>query len=665
MGRLSIIFLLMICSYVGYCVPAYPHPIEVRQPDGSRILLLLRGDERCRYMTNIMGDRVSKGVDGFYRPSFSSPPLTKSTSGDNNIRLNTIAGESVSALIIPAEFKDVKFRLEKPADHFQNMINGDNYAEFGATGSVKRYFEDNLKGRISLSFDVSKVVSLSKNLHYYGENKESRTSGQVTYDVRVEEMIREACSLVNKDIDFSKYNYVFIYFAGYSEAEGGDPSSIWPVSLDLSTNPIALDGARITSVGCASELRGVSGKEPSGIGAFCHEFGHILGLPDLYDVDYDENGRGKGMWGTLSLMDYGCYNNQGRTPPYFNAIEREILGVEGERLVVNTLHNLEPIHLNERFYRVNTKNEGEYFLLEVRQESGWDSFIGGEGLLVYHIDKSSNPAGMIQANVRWENNLINTFSEHECADLVEAELSAVSVRQLFFPGLANIETFATLTNPHFVDWDMRGVGIKLEDITLKGDGEGVSFMVSVDNDEILLTPEDIKVFAEQRMARISWSSPMNMGAKWGIRWGSKGASPSDMNEKMVNETKCTLDNLKGGEKYECQIYHIGYLSNGDTVTVKFKTQDVTSPFPYIHGIAKPIHVGDTVSFKIYNLNESEKSISWYQGGRYLPDGLFVFDKEGKVEVKAEIEYVMDGSRETIVKTVLVNQKEGDYEDEID
>lgn len=662
MGRVSIIFLLMIWSYAAIAVPAYPYPVEVKQPDGSKILLLLRGDERCRYITNIMGDRVSRGADGFYRPSFQSSPMTKSAEGYGNMRPNSIASGGVSALIIPAEFKDVKFQLENPEEHFENMINGENYTEYGATGSVKRYFEDNLKGRISVSFDVSDVVSLSNNLHYYGENQEGRTSGTVTYDVRVEDMIREACTLANADIDFSKYNYVFVYFAGYSEAEGGDPSSIWPVSLDLSANPITLDGTRITSAACASELRGVSGTEPSGIGAFCHEFGHVLGLPDLYDVDYDNNGRGKGMWGTLSLMDYGCYNNQGRTPPYLNAIEREILGVEGERLVVNTLHNLEPINLNDKFYRVNTKNEGEYFLLEVRQEKGWDSFIGGEGMLIYHIDKSQNPAGMINANIRWENNLVNTYSKHECADLVEAEPSAVSVRQVFFPGLTNIDSFATLTDPHFVDWNMRGVGVKLEKIRVNGDGRGVSFMVSVDNDEILLTPEDVRVLTEQHMAQISWSSQMDMEVKWGVRWKSKADSLSEVNEKMVNDKRCTLDNLKGGEKYECQIYHIGYFDNGDTVTVRFRTQDVTSPFPYIHGINRPLHVGDTVSFKIYNLNESEERISWYQGGRYLPDGVFVFDKEGKVEVKAEIEYVADGSKETIVKTVLVNQKGGNYEE---
>ncbi len=646
--------MMIVCRAFG--VPAYPYPVEVQQPDGSKVLLMIRGDERGRYVTNVMGDRVLKGKDGFYRATFSAGTLTRSS---DQIHVSPVKYKSVgeiSALIIPAEFQDVKFKVAEPQNHFEEMVNGDNYTDYGATGSVRSYFEENLKGVVNVKFDVAEKVTLSKDLSFYGENVQDRSVGIVKYDARVDDMIREACSIANGAIDFSGYNYVFVFFAGYSEAESGDPDTIWPSSMDLSTDPIVFDGSRIVNVACGSELRGNAGGIPSGIGAFCHEFGHVLGLPDLYDVDYDENGRGKGMWGTLSLMDYGCYNNQGRTPPYLNAIEREILGVESLRISMNVVHELEPINLNGRFYRVDTYQEGEYYLIEARSEKGWDSYIGGEGMLVYHIDKSSEAAGMIQADVRWENNLVNTYSEHECADLVESLPSAVNVKEVFFPGLGNVSSLATLTVPHFVDWSMRGVGVKLVDIKLNPGGNGVSFVVKKDNDEILLTASDIAVVPEQRDVRIKWNASMDMSVKWGVRWRRDDGEFSDASEKVVNHREVLIDNLRGGQSYLCQIFHIGYASNGDTVSVKFRTKEMTSHYPYIYGLNRTVNVGDSVGLRVYNLNEVEESLVWYLNGERVQDNCMVFDRAGKNEVSVKIRYAIDGSEETITKMVSVGDK---------
>lgn len=650
MRDVSIIILFMMMALKAIATPAYPYPVEVIQPDGSRIMMMIKGDESLRYRTSIMGNRMVMDEAGFYTPTFDTPVYTPSR---QNIR--PVSSKSISTLVIPVQFTDVKFKVDKPEDHFEKMMNLKGYSENDATGSVKEYFEINLRGVRDVSFTVSKVISLSHNLAYYGENKEDARSSSPKYDVRVEEMIREACSKLDGEVNFSKYNYVFVYYAGYSEAEGGDEDAIWPASIDISSNPIKFDGASISTVGCGSELRGSSGATPAGIGAFCHEFGHILGLPDLYDVDYQENGRSKGMWGTLSLMDYGCYNNKGRTPPYFNAIERELLGVEGERLKINTLHYLEPVNLNGKFYRVDTQEEGEYFLIESRMESGWDSHIGGSGMLIYHIDKSSNPAGMITASVRWDNNLINTFAGHECADLVESTPAAVNVKEVFFPGLDNVTTFATLTNPHFVDWKMRGVGLKLEDIKVMSEENGVSFMVSRDNDEILMKADKIETLVRQRSVAISWETPFDIAAKWGIRWRAEGREFGESDKMMTEYPKCVIENLRGGERYECEIYHIGSRSNGDTVTVKFKTADITSPYPFIEGLARPIHVGDTLSLSIYNLNEMEDKIVWYIDNREVKDKIFMFDSEGEYDIRARIHYIQDGSIETINRKITVRE----------
>lgn len=652
MGRLSIIFLLLMISCRVTAIPAYPHPVEVRQPDGSKMLLLIRGDEMRRDFTNIMGDRVVRGRDGFFKPTFELQLPQKSAV----YSVKPASAQSISALIIPVEFKDVKFKIEDPRGHFDNMMNQEGYSDYDATGSVSDYFNANLTGERSLRFDVSEVVSLDNDLVFYGQNKENVRTNGVIYDAGIVDMVKEACDKIKGVVNFSIYQYVFIYFAGYSEAEGGDPDSIWPSSIDISHSPIIYNGARIETVGCGSELKGATGTIPSGIGAFCHEFGHVLGLPDLYDVDYDNNGRSKGMWGTLSLMDYGCYNNQGRTPPYLNAIEREILGGQAKYLTLNTLHHLEPINQNGSFYRVNTYCEDEYYLIEARQEMGWDSYIGGEGMLVYHIDKSSREAGQIQASVRWETNLINANSKHECADLVESVPSAVNVKQVFFPGLDNITTFATLTDPHFVDWDKRGVGLKMVDIRLNPENGGVSFMVKPDEDEILVHPVNVRIRSEQRRASVSWAPSMDLSAKWGLRWREKDKEFSAANEGSTDANQYTIENLRGGRTYECEIFHIGYRKNGDTLTVNFKTDDVTSSFPYIKGLERPVMVGDSVMLGIYNIVEVEDEILWYLNGEPVENALFVFSREGKNRVEAKIRYMLDNSVETITRIVYVGIK---------
>lgn len=653
MRGVSIIILFFIALLDALAVPAYPYPVEVTQPDGSRLLLFVRGDESLRFRTTIMGDMVKKGKDGFYHPTFDVP---KSETKINKAEKWASEVEEIRTLVIPVEFLDVKFSIENPKEHFDNMVNLEGYSEHGATGSVKDYFEDNLQGMKNIYFKVADVVSLDKELAYYGENDEDARGTNRIYDIRLEEMFKEACLLSDKSVDFSDFDYVYLYYAGYSEAEGGDVNTIWPVSIDMSHNPVRLDGTTITMFGCGSELRGASSSIPSGIGAFCHEFGHLLGLPDLYDVDHELGGQSKGMWGSLSLMDYGCYNNRGRTPPYFNAIERELLGKKPARLTMNAELRLEPIHKTGFFFRVDTSNDGEYYLLEARDGVGWDSHIGGEGMLVYHIDKSQNIAGQIQASVRWDINKVNSYSLHECADLVEALPNAVNVKQVFFPGVGKVDKFATLTDPHFVDWEMRGVGVKFDDIKIEPSSGGVTFRVESDKDEILLKPLDVLVKCDQREAVLTWESEIDMVAKWGIEWRVAGEEFDRNNTKLIDSKSCVLDNLKGGTDYECLIYHNGYRSNGDTVAVKFKTVSITSQYPYIQGVEPVYSVGDSTSLKIYNMSEMVRSVKWFYDGVEIKNGKLSFQEEGIHEVVARIKYEYDGSEEVIKKVVEVKNE---------
>ena len=172
----------------------------------------------------------------------------------------------------------------------------------------------------------------------------------------------------------------------------------------------------------------------AGIGTFCHEYSHTFGLPDLYDTDYElSGGQAEALWRSTGLMDGGNMNNNGNTPPNYNAIDRECLGLGEPLMLTDGSHEIEPIDRDGTYYRIDTGIPDEYFLLECRDNKAWDRHIGGKGLLVYHIDKSGNQAGksdnygkMLTAAERWNYyNEVNCRPDRQCADLIEADPNVV------------------------------------------------------------------------------------------------------------------------------------------------------------------------------------------------------------------------------------------------
>ena len=272
---------------------------------------------------------------------------------------------------------------------------------------------------------------------YYGGNDEQ---GQ---DKHPEEAVYEACLLLNDEIDFSKYDnsgddtvdLVFMYYAGYGEADGGDEDTIWPHQWELTSGGLNLDldGKKVDRYACSNELQATGPLQDTmvGIGTACHEFGHAMGLPDFYDTDYETNGLAAGPF-DFSLMAGGSYNNNGRTPPYFNIEERILLGwLDDSALTEITAagnYTLASVHENKA-YMTPTDLDGEYFVYECRDDSGWDAYLPSHGMLVYHVDKSSRKVnvqnyGQVLASELWSNwsvtNSINENGSHPCFYVVPA-----------------------------------------------------------------------------------------------------------------------------------------------------------------------------------------------------------------------------------------------------
>ena len=477
------VFLILATAVNMHSGPARVRDAVYSQPDGSTFAVKVKGDEWTRIRTTSDGCAIVKEDDGWWcygtydsngRLKSTGLAVGKSAPSDvlsasrmipfkvlsenaRRLRMQTAANDSKAlevtrksskaitkgsaskiqkkGIAILAQFQDQKFKYTKEDVH--NLLNQAGYQD---TGSAKEYYEYQFGENWEFTFDVSDIVTLPRDREYYGEN--DPTDGT---DLRAAEMIRDACRLADEKIDFSQYDQdgdgevdnVYVFLAGHDEAEFTDQTDlIWSHQWYVYTGGgfrLICDGVLIDRYACSSELSGRSSM--AGIGLFCHEYAHTFGLPDFYDTNYDEdNAQAAGLWNKTSLMDGGSYNNHSATPPNFNCIERHLLGLsEPEELKSGNSYLLEPIHKNGQYYIMNGRTPGEYFLFECRSNEGWDKYIGGKGMLAYHIDENAKENIDGRWFSKWEWNTVNADPSHQCADLIEADGRSDLITDIDFP----------------------------------------------------------------------------------------------------------------------------------------------------------------------------------------------------------------------------------------
>ncbi len=482
--RFTIAILALLVSFSAYSGPAKKGTVFLVQPDGTTFGARITGDEFMKTVTTSAGHSVTQDGDGWWcyalydgegrksssgcRVGQNAPadvmsmsrdiPFEKLIANARSKRLSVTKDEEPilarvmrhkgidtkssdnqqvekHGLIILAQFSNKKFKHDRQA--FVDLLEQKGYSLNGADGCAKEYFDAQFNGAINFTFDISPIVTLPYDVAYYGKNDGNGD------DYRPASMAMDACECVDEDIDFSKYDddgdgevdNVFIFFAGGDEAEGAGEDCIWSHAWyikDGAGKDLFLDGKRINRYACTAELSrrytGSSYNEVlAGIGTFCHEYFHTFGIPDLYDTDYGgSGGMSAGLWAAPALMDSGNQNNDGNTPPYLSAVEREYLGLtEPEMITSDGTYNLEPVHLNGKYYRLDTDYENEYYLFEYRSGEGWDRYIGGSGMLVYHIDRSDRNSGKSEVF----NKILTAHDRWETANEVNAR-QATSVRTL-------------------------------------------------------------------------------------------------------------------------------------------------------------------------------------------------------------------------------------------
>lgn len=457
--HLTIFVCLMLCSLTTWAAKAVSIPVQVRQADGSVITVILRGDEHINWYTTLDGVLLVQGADNNYyigkveksgnliaTKQLAHEALTRSQAERNLIAkqdkekffayVNKIAEESENAydnspltrgpivdsgyggvpyfphtgspkaLVILAEFQDVPFTIQDTKKIFTNYLTNEGHFSDTRYGQnlnnkgVRGYFKDCSYGQFTPVFDVIGPVKLPKPQAVYGEGIHDR----------MDLLLPDVCEAVDDSVNFADYDanndgmvdLVYVIYAGYSaNYSGNKETDIWPKSSIVNISN-TYDGKSIHRYGVSNELAGdenkTKGKEKiNGIGLFCHEFSHTLGLPDIYAYRTpaeNQDNQGMEFW---DIMDGGTEVRNGRVPASYLAWEREVMGWMKIDELKNdsSIEKLKSIDNGGKAYKiVNPNNSNEYIVLQSIQKGpwyqGWTKDNYAKGLLAYRVSYPFN-----------------------------------------------------------------------------------------------------------------------------------------------------------------------------------------------------------------------------------------------------------------------------------
>ena len=448
-----ILFLMALCfsASAAHAAKANQTPFAVRQADGSTLMVVLHGDESYSWYTTLDGVMLSHVNQSFFISSINQqglllptrqlaheaqqrsaaeqqlvkaqaplkPLFLKEASHRLSKARATVTSKyfphkgSPTALVILAQFTDTVFHMADPKASFEQFLNGGTPSDLGCGearnySSVKQYFSDMSNGQFVPNFKVVGPVTLPNSLKYYGaDNGDSR-------DINYTQFVTDACAEAAKIPSFDDpaldsdndgtIDLVSIIYAGFGQNNGAMTDALWAkmsfrnvgefngknVNLNMIVHELNANEKQLKTVNPASK-GSFSVPQIAGVGVFCHEFSHTLGLPDLYATVASANLNNQCMeyW---SLMDGGEYVHNSYHPTAYTAWEREVMGWQTPQLLnADGTYTLKTYANGGETYKLqNSASDTDYLLFENIQKQGWNQYLSGHGLLVYRIH--ANPA---------------------------------------------------------------------------------------------------------------------------------------------------------------------------------------------------------------------------------------------------------------------------------
>ena len=485
MKKTVLILITLLCHLASHASKGWPYPITVSQPDGTQLTIRINGDADFNWVSTLDGVVLKQVGNGYYvanidtngmlsssgtlahdadKRSSAEQSLCKKQDVKAFLTVNTrperlaatrgFGGKSSTsffphtgsprAIVLLVQFANRPFKVQ-PRKAFNQYLNSmaDKHQDFGNaedrnTGSVKKYFSDMSGGKFKPQFDLYGPITMPKNVAYYGEGSSSME--------RYRELVYDACTMMDDSLDFSMYDadkdgnvdLVYIIYAGYGESVSSIDSTLWPKAFVCGTD-IKKDGKYVRLAGISNELNGrpdgnynsKSGLLINGVGLFCHEFSHCMGLPDFYPTvspqwttandkqDFDAyDNQGMEEW---DVMDNGIYLYNGYSPTAYTAWEREKMGwLTIETLTKEGKVELKSIDEGGKAYRIkNDKNTSgnEYYIVENIQAKGWNKKLPVSGMMVSHVEYVPRAFSVFHGG----DNSVNNIKKHPRMTIVPAD----------------------------------------------------------------------------------------------------------------------------------------------------------------------------------------------------------------------------------------------------
>jgi len=340
--------------------------------------------------TQLTPSNIRVGVDN--EPSISQPSITRGIRPESHILedhapIPNLASTRSDTFLIPwilVEFPDAAATYE--TSDIDPILNEEGYTHlnYNNTGSFRDFYQEISYGQFLPISHVSNWITAPNEHDYYAYNNPNGYNN-------VRQLVRDMVdSLEAQGFDWSIYDndndgYVDALNLIHQGpgAEEGDQSNIWSHKWSLGNLAVEYDGVIISSYTMNPEIQ--NGNIVA-IGVLAHEFGHALGLPDLYDTDYSSTGAGK-----LALMASGSWGTSGNSPWYPAAMigwcKNRLGWVNVEELTEDQEQvSVQQSYSNNTIYRVNhSQVSSEYWLIENRQKVGTDTLTPTPGLTIWHI----------------------------------------------------------------------------------------------------------------------------------------------------------------------------------------------------------------------------------------------------------------------------------------
>ena len=518
--------LLVMCFFLLHhthllAVSAYPWPVVITQPDGSKVTVIQKGDEYMHWMESTDGRTLIRNSKGFITYATLNQQgnivssqvvahnVTQRTAAESQFlstqpqkvfysttQVNTIMkavniqrsqalqtaptpSGNIKILVVLMGFPDTTFTITNSA--YNNLFNQQGYNVNNSQGSVHDYFTANSYNKVSMSFDVYGPYTSKHPYSYYGTD-----TGIAGTDQYPDSLVYEAIVAVhnaNPSFNFSQYTGIHVVFAGHGqEFSGVKSSAIW--SHEGYITPPSY--CSITHYAMTSEFYGnyYTPTTINTIGVVCHELTHVLGAPDFYDTDYNNTGDGSytgtGEWDLMGAGNWNFLgnNNSGTCPADINMYQKIQFGwVTPTALnAAQQITNMPNSEQNGVAYVVRTATQNERFILENRQQIGFDSGVPGHGLLIYHAAQDVNDI-FYDINITHPQKMypVCASTTSPVPSAIVASYGSINSSGCPFPGTSSKTSFTNLSTPAVLAWNGSYNNTPITNITEDNTQHTVSF----------------------------------------------------------------------------------------------------------------------------------------------------------------------------------------------